>query len=205
MARKKPRKISLLSDYEAAKEAAKKAILSDALVIYPTDTLYGLGCNALSARAVEKIYRAKRREGRKPLSIIVADHSMLLEYCDVSSAQERILHSLFPGPYTFILPLRKRLPVSDSLSVGIRVPEHLFMRQVSRELGLPIVSTSANISGKKEAAAVSELSASILKAADLVIDGGRCQYAKGSTVIDLIGMKMVRVGAKRKGDRFEFG
>ena len=200
-----PKTISLLSDYDAAKGAAKAVILSDGLVVYPTDTLYGLGCSALSKKAVGKIYLAKKREGRKPLSIIAADYAMLLEYCEVSPAQERILHSLLPGPYTFILPLRKKLPVSPTLSIGVRVPEHMFMRQIAAELKLPIVSTSANISGEEEAAEAEGLDAAVLKAADLVIDGGRCQYAKGSTVIDLIKMKVLRMGAVRKGDRFELG
>ena len=197
--------ILLLSDYDTAKEAAKAVFLAGGLVIYPTDTLYGLGCNALSEKAVGKIYKAKKREGKKPLSIIVADYSMLIEYCEVSSAQERILHSLLPGPYTFILPLRKKLPVSPAMSVGVRVPEHMFMRQISRELMFPIVSTSANLSGEKEAAEISERRGEILGVADLVVDGGRCQYAQGSTVIDLINMKVLRMGAVRAGDRFELG
>lgn len=200
-----PKTISLPSDYDAAKEAAKAIISADGLLIYPTDTLYGLGCSALSKKAVEKIYAAKVREGGKPLSIIVSGYAMLLEYCEVSSAQERILHSLLPGPYTFILPLRKKLPVSQTLSAGVRVPEHMFMRQIAAELKLPIVSTSANISGEKEAAETKDLDAAVSKAADLIIDGGRCQYALGSTIIDLIQMKVVRMGAVRKGDRFELG
>ena len=116
---------------------------------------------------------------------------------------QRLTH--FQQRFHIVLPLRKKLPVSPSLSVGIRVPEHLFMRQISRELSMPIVSTSANISGGKEAAEASDLDPRVSEAADLIIDGGRCQYAQGSTVIDLIQMKVVRAGAIRKGDRFEFG
>ncbi|HIH19019.1 TPA: threonylcarbamoyl-AMP synthase [Candidatus Micrarchaeota archaeon] len=197
-------KLSLSSDYDTAKEAAKGTVLSDGIVIYPTDTLYGLGCNALSEKAVAKVYGAKKREKAKPLSIIVADYKMLLDYCEVSSAQERILHSLLPGPYTFILKLRKKLPASNQLSIGVRVPEHMFMRLVAAELSLPIVSTSANLSGEKEAAQASEVDPLVAREADLFVDGGKCQYAKGSTVIDLIQMKIVRLGAVRQGDRFEF-
>ncbi len=199
-----PKSLSLFSDYDSALEAAKAAISADGLVIYPTDTLYGLGCNALSQKAVDKIYALKKREAGKPLSIIVADFPMLLEYCTVSSAQERILHALLPGPYTFILPLRKKLPVSPSLSIGIRVPEHMFMRQVAKELKMPIVSTSANVSGQKGASELRELDAGVASAAGLIIDGGKCNYAQGSTIIDLIGMKVVRKGAVREGDKFEF-
>ncbi|VVC01012.1 Threonylcarbamoyl-AMP synthase [uncultured archaeon] len=197
--------LNLHSDYDTAKEEAKKVLLSDGLVVYPTDTLYGIGCNALSHKAVEKIYAAKMREKGKPLSIIVADYAMLLDYCEVSSAQERVLHALLPGPYTFILKLRKKLPVSPTLSVGIRVPEHMFMRQVSRELSMPIVSTSANISGAEGPSEAGDLDPGVSRLADLIIDGGKCRYSQGSTVIDLINMKVVRMGAVRKGDRFELG
>jgi L-threonylcarbamoyladenylate synthase len=199
-----PNKLSLLTDYDAAIGSAKSILSSGGLLIYPTDTLYGLGCNALSQKAVDKIYALKKREAGKPLSIIVADFPMLLEYCTISSAQERILHALLPGPYTFILPLRSKLPVSPTLSIGIRVPEHMFMRQISRELQMPIVSTSANLSGKKEAAELRGLDSDVVGAVDIIIDGGKCQYAQGSMVIDLIGMKILRKGATREGDTFEW-
>ena len=192
-----------LSDYDAAKEAAKSVILSDGLVVYPTDTLYGLGCSALSEKAVEKIYSLKKRDAGKPLSMIVADYAMLLKYCLVSGAQEKMLRALLPGPYTFILPLREKLPVSPTMEVGVRVPEHAFMRQVCKETGIPAVSTSANVSGKSDAAEVSGLDREITEKAGLVLDGGRCKYAQGSTVIDLVRMKVVRMGAVREGDRFE--
>jgi L-threonylcarbamoyladenylate synthase len=196
---------SLANNYDEALAEAKRILKAGGTLVYPTDTLYGLGCNALSEKAVGKIYALKGREEGKPLSIIVSDHAMLLEYCTVSSAQEKILHALLPGPYTFILPLRKKLPVSATMEIGIRVPEHMFMRQVSKELGIPVVSTSANVSGDKDAASLSSVSAGVSSRADLLIDGGKCQYGTGSTVIDLIGMKVLRKGAIKKGDRIEFG
>jgi tRNA threonylcarbamoyl adenosine modification protein (Sua5/YciO/YrdC/YwlC family) len=199
-----PRTISLLENYDEAVAQAKQAISSGGVLVYPTDTLYGLGCDATSRACVEKIYSIKRREGKKPLSILFSDYSMLLQYCEVSSSQQRMLHALLPGPYTFILPLRKPLPVSETMQAGVRVPEHRFMRQVSAELGLPIVTTSANISGEKDAAELSGVNPEIARAADLLVDGGRCQYAQGSTVMDLVQMKVLRKGAVREGDKIEF-
>ena len=199
-----PRTFSLADDYDKALAEAKLILKSGGVLVYPTDTLYGLGCNAVDKRAVERIYTIKNREGRKPLSILVSDYAMLLEYCTVSSAQERILHSLLPGPYTFILPLRKPLPAATGATVGIRVPEHYFMRQISKELKMPIVSTSANLSGEKDAATLSDVSRPVSSRADLLIDGGICLYGKGSTVIDLVNMKILRKGAVRKGDKFEW-
>ena len=193
-----------LSDYETAIDTAEAAISSGGLVVYPTDTLYGIGCDALLRESVEKIHALKKREGRKPFSILVSDYTMLSHYCAVSKKQEDILHALLPGPYTFILPLKQKLPVTDSMEVGVRVPDHHLMREVSKRLQLPIVTTSANLSGQKDAAEASEIAPEIADGADLFIDGGRCLYAQGSTVIDLIRMKVLRRGAIRKGDVFEW-
>lgn len=196
---------SLANNYDEALAEAKRILLADGTLIYPTDTLYGLGCNALSEKAVGKIYSIKGRDEGKPLSIIVSDYTMLRQYCEVSPAQERILHALLPGPYTFILPLRKSLPSSQGATVGVRVPEHYFMRQISKELGVPVVSTSANMSGKKDAATLSGVEKAVSSRADLLIDGGRCLYGIGSSVIDLVSMKTLRKGAVRKGDRIMGG
>jgi L-threonylcarbamoyladenylate synthase len=193
-----------LSEHDTAFEAACAAISAGGLVIYPTDTLYGIGCDATSPSAVKKLRALKRRGAGKPLSIIVSDFPMLLRFCKVSPSQEKILHELLPGPYTFILPLKERLPISKTLEAGVRVPEHAFMRAVGKSLGVPIVSTSANLSGAKEAAEPAGVAREIAGGADLFIDGGRCKYAQGSTVIDLVRMKVLRIGAVRAGDKIEF-
>ncbi len=198
-------RLIIAEDYDTAKESAKAVISSGGVLVYPTDTLYGLGCDATSKEAVEKIYSIKKREGKKPMSMLVSGFEMIRKYCDVPPAHSKIIHELLPGPYTFILALREKLPVSGTLQVGVRVPEHHFMRQVSRELGLPIVTTSANVSGEKDADELSGVNQEIANEADLLIDGGKCKYAQGSTVIDLVQMKILRKGAVRDGDRIEFG
>ena len=199
-----PLTFSLADDFDKSLAEAKQVLKDGGILVYPTDTLYGLGCDATSKAAVEKIYSLKERDRGKPLSIIVSDYAMLLEYCEVSSSQEKILHALLPGPYTFILQLRKPIPASPNLTIGVRVPEHIFMRQVSKELNMPIVSTSANISGQKDAAELKEIDKTIASSSSLLIDGGKCLYGTGSTVIDLQNMKILRKGAVKKGDKFEF-
>ena len=190
-----------LSDHDTAFEAALAAIKAGGIVIYPTDTLYGMGCDATNAGAVKKLRALKQRDSAKPLSILVSDFAMLSRFCATTPEQEKILHALLPGPYTFILPLKERLPVSGALEVGIRVPEHAFMRAISKAAGVPIVTTSANLSGEKDASEPSGVAKEIAEGADLFIENGKCKYAQGSTVIDLVRMKVLRKGAVRDGDR----
>jgi L-threonylcarbamoyladenylate synthase len=193
-----------LSDHDTAFEAALAAITAGGIALYPTDTLYGIGCDASNAAAVKKLRALKKRDSAKPLSILISDFAMLTRFCKLTHEQEKILHELLPGPYTFILPLKERLPVSDTLEVGVRVPEHAFMRAVAREAGIPIVTTSANLSGEKDAAELSSVAPEIVSGCDLAIDGGKCKYSQGSTVIDLIRMKVLRKGAVRDGDKIVF-
>ena len=193
-----------LSDHDTAFESALAAIKAGGVVIYPTDTLYGMGCDATNAEAVKRLRALKRRDAAKPLSIIVSDFPMLSRFCKTTPAQDAILHRLLPGPYTFILPLKRRLPVSDAMEAGVRVPEHAFMRAVAKAAGAPVVSTSANLSGGKDASELSGVAREIADGADLAIDGGACKYAQGSTVIDLIRMSVLRKGAIRDGDKIEF-
>lgn len=194
-----------LSDHDTAFEAALAAISAGGIVIYPTDTLYGIGCDATNAEAVKKLRALKHRDSAKPLSILVSDFAMLARHCKLTAEQGKILQELLPGPYTFILPLKERLPVSGELEVGVRVPEHAFMRAVAKSQGIPIVTTSANLSGEKEADELSGVAREILEGAALAIDGGKCKYLQASTVIDLVRMKVLRKGAVREGDKIEFG
>lgn len=187
--------INLENDFDLALSEAKKAILAGKLVVYPTDTLYGIGCNALDKKAVAKIYSAKVREQGKPLSIIVADLKMMQEYCEIGEKELTALLAMLPGPYTFLLKAKKKLPVSGDDKIGVRVPEHVFMRTVSKQLGLPIVTTSANISGGKPPVSLKDVPRSVRKAAAVVLDNGKCKYAQGSTVIDLVERKVLRKGA----------
>jgi tRNA threonylcarbamoyl adenosine modification protein (Sua5/YciO/YrdC/YwlC family) len=193
-----------LSDHDTAFEAALAAISAGGIVAYPTDTLYGIGCDATSAEAVSRLRALKRRDSAKPLSILVSDFAALERHCNLTAGQEKIVRELLPGPYTFILPLKKRLPASKNLEIGIRVPEHAFMRAVAKSAGIPIVTTSANLSGGPDAAELSGVAREILAGCDLAIDGGKCKYAQASTVIDLVRMKVLRKGAVREGDRIDF-
>jgi len=179
----------------------KKSVLAGAVFVYPTDTLYGIGCNALDGNAVERIKKIKGRDANsnKPMSVIMGTLDMVREYCEVDAKQLEILINCLPGPFTFILKLKrgKALPVTNTGKIGVRVPEHQFARKLSSELGIPIVTTSANISGKKDASKVSGIDKKVLGAVDFTVDMGETRYKQGSTVIDLTEkeFKVLRKGA----------
>lgn len=191
--------VKLSEKWNLAFETAKKVLLSDGIIIYPTDTLYGIGGNALKKKVVERIRRIKGREGEKPMSVALGSLSMILDLFEVSDEQMAYITRYFPGPYTFILKPKKPMPVSGGL-VGVRVPEHIFLTKLIREVGFPIVSTSTNLSDEKAPVKVEEINKEVIDAADLVIDGGPTKYKEGSTVVDLVNKKIVRKGA----GEFEF-
>lgn len=124
---------------------AVEVLKEGGLIIYPTDTVYGLGCDIFQKKAIEKIYQIKSNLDNKPLSFICADLKDISKYAKVSTQVYRLLKYAFPGPYTFILPAAREVPKklwSKRKTVGIRVPDNLIAQSLARELGHPIVSTS---------------------------------------------------------------
>ncbi len=157
--------------------------LKEKLVIYPTDTVYGLGCDAENEKLVEKIYEIKKRPRDKPLSVIAPGFKWIQENfeCDMS-----IVRKFLPGAYTLVL--KKKNPeflkfVAPGESVGVRIPAHLISKVVE-ELGMAFVTTSANISGEKAPAGIEEVDKAVVENAELVIDGGKLP-GKPSTIVDL--------------------
>jgi len=170
-------------------EKILEALRAGKLVVYPTDTIYGLGADALNKRAVDLVYEVKQRPREQPISILVADFEMLYKYANASQAQKKILEEQLPGPYTFILEPKERIPVSDG-NVGFRIPKH-WCTKIAKELGGPITTTSANIHGKETPATISEMRKTFGDRVEVYIDGGKL-FSKPSTVIDLTTSKTIR-------------
>jgi len=145
-------------------------ILKGKIFIYPTDTIYGIGCNALNELSVEKIKEIKGRDRNKPLSIIAPGIDWVKKHCIVDVNLKKYL----PGPYTIIL--KKKDPkflihVSNVDTIGIRIPNSKFSKNVA-EAGVPFITTSVNFSGEPFAKSVKEVAKEILTKVDRVIDGG---------------------------------
>jgi tRNA threonylcarbamoyl adenosine modification protein (Sua5/YciO/YrdC/YwlC family) len=169
------------------------------LVIYPTDTVYAMGCDAMNVRAVEKICEIKGINPRKNnLSIICYDLSNISEYAKVSNAAFKLMRKNLPGPFTFILPTGSDLPkiYKNKKEVGIRVPDNSIIRMLVQELGNPILTTSLHEDDVIEYATDPELIYEKYKTdVDIVIDGGY-GATEPSTIIDCTGdtIEVVRQG-----------
>ena len=165
-------------------------VLRDGGVIaYPTDTVYGIGCNIFNRQGIERIYQIKKRKKNKPLSFICADLSDISQYAIVSNYAYRIMKRCLPGPYTFILEASSITPkkiLSKRKTVGIRIPDHKACLAIVKELGHPIISTSANISEEEDLNSPDDIEDKLGHLLDLIVDGG-VLISEPSTIIDLTG------------------
>ena len=171
------------------------------VIAYPTDTVYGFGCSLYNKKGIERIYLIKRTEKNRPFSFICADLKDISLYCKVSNYAYKTMKRLLPGPYTFILEGTKLVPkimLTRRSTAGIRVPHNPICLAIVRELGHPIISTSAMLPGGEVLYDPGEIGSKLGKALDLVIDGGLC-VSEPSSVIDLTEDRP-KVLRKGKGD-----
>ena len=174
---------------ERAIDRAVEAVNDDELVVYPTDTLYALGCNALSNRAIERLCAAKGiNPDKQLLSIVCADISQAAEYARIDNRAFAILKRYLPGPFTFILPASTRLPkvFKGRKTVGIRVPDHPVAIALTRAVGHPILSASVAVDPEdpEQAANPASLAMEYESVASLIIDSGE-GGTEPSTIVDL--------------------
>lgn len=175
---------------------------SGAVICYPTDTGYGIGCDLLNQKSIKRLMQLKKRPKHKPFSFMCSDLTDISKYAHVSNTAYRLLKKNLPGPYTFVLPGTKLVPKVMSTkqkTVGIRVPGHPISRLLIETLGNPIVNTSVEL--EDEELILAEpfiIEQSLGSRIDLIIDGGNI-YPDPSSVIDLTGSypEILREG---KGD-----
>jgi tRNA threonylcarbamoyl adenosine modification protein (Sua5/YciO/YrdC/YwlC family) len=168
---------------------------------YPTDTVYGLGCDLFKPEAIKKIHRLKKTDEKKPLSFICSDLKDISRYAYVSNYAYKMMKHLLPGSYTFILKATKLVPkiaLTRQKTVGIRIPDNKICLALVKELGNPIISTSVYKPDESLYNDPSEIEERFGKQLDLVIDGGVI-VAEHSSIIDLSD-DTPRVIRKGKGD-----
>lgn len=180
---------------------AVEILRAGGIVIYPTDTVYGMGCSVENKNAIERIHLIKRQRPDRPFSFVCSDLTHIAEYAQVSNLAFKTMKHLIPGPYTFILPAArmKQLPkilISRRKTVGIRVPDSPLTQALVRELGHPILSTSVT-GANGEVLTDPDLIADLLNnVVQMILDAGEL-HSDQSTVIDLTGDRpeIVRRGA----------
>lgn len=175
-----------------AKDIAAR-LLAGAVAAYPTETFYALGAAAFAEKAVDRIFRLKKREASKPLSFIVSDMDMVREVAGSWPPLVTVLAGEFwPGPLTLVLPAAPGLPdrlLGPGRTIAVRVPPLLWLRDLVREMSEPLTATSANRAGEKEIADPLEVKALFGGRIDLLIDGGPTPGGLPSTIVDLAGGK----------------
>lgn len=195
-------KADLSGDFSEAIQEAIAVLKLGGTIVYPTDTLYGLGANGLDPYAVEKVFKIKQRPKTKPLPIAVRNIKWAKELAFIYKKEEEILNAVWPGAVSVILP--KRNIVSDILTAGqpnvaMRVPNNPFVDKLLGRFGYPITSTSANISDELPSSKISEIIERLENSEykpDLVIDAGDLKESEPSTILDLTSdkPKILRVG-----------
>lgn len=161
---------------------------SSGIIAYPTDTTYGIGCSIFNKKGIERIYLLKHREKKKPFSFICSEISEIAKYAKVSNYAFKILKRYLPGPYTFVLTASSIVPdllVTKQKSVGVRIPSNKICIEIVRELGHPIITTSANISGEEPIGDPFEVERKLGKQLDIVVNGG-VLTADVSSVVSLM-------------------
>ena len=172
-------------EFEAAKDDIYEQIINGAIFIYPTDTIYGIGCNAKNSNAVRKIRRLKERK-ESPFSVIAPSKDWIKNNCEVHEKASEWIGKL-PGPLTLILK-KKGSPVSKEvtcglLTLGVRMPKHWFTSHVE-ELDVPIVTTSVNKHGEQYMTSLDNLDDDLKRGVDFIIYDGEIQ-GKPSKLVDL--------------------
>jgi tRNA threonylcarbamoyl adenosine modification protein (Sua5/YciO/YrdC/YwlC family) len=183
---------------------AVDALEAGGVIAYPTDTVYGLGCDLTNKNAIERLYAIKGMERSHPLAFVCPDLSDIAKYAIVENQVYRVLRRFLPGPYTFILPATREVPKLVQMkrkNVGIRVPACEATRALARELGRPIISSTAARPGEEPFVDPDEIDEAF-KGLALVLDGG-AGGTSPTSVIDLTTSppEIVREGA---GDIDEF-
>jgi len=175
--------------YEAAVARAVTALTAGALVVYPTDTAYGLGCDSDNRRAIERLYQLKQRELKKPLSLICPDLSAVSEYTKVSNTAYRILKDHLPGAFTFVLPAGSKAPKTllprKRKAVGVRVPDHPIPLALARGLGRALVTSTTCLEGEAPLTEPWAIQAAFGHSVEFILDGGVLPSDRESTVVDL--------------------
>jgi len=178
-------------NFQKIVKIAAKSIKEGEVIVCPTDTVYGLICDARNEEAVKRLLKIKRRKAKKPIPIFVKDIKMAKKLAFINKKQEKFLKKVWPGKITVVLKRKNKLPkilFSRTKTIGLRIPNYEIINQLLMIINSPLTGTSANISGKPPSIKIKEVINQFQNQKyqpDLVIDAGNLQKSKPSTVLDL--------------------
>jgi L-threonylcarbamoyladenylate synthase len=173
-------------------EAAAAKLRDGEIVAFPTETLYGLGANALDAQAVAKVFAAKRRPSANPLLVLVPDLDRAQDFAVINATARRLAEAFWPGALTLVLLKRPDCPLAEKVTAGlhtvaVRVPGHAVAVALLARSGLPIVAPSANRSGHASPTTAAQVEAELGDSPAMILDGGPTPLGSASTIVSLAG------------------
>ena len=173
-------------DYEKLQEPAR-IIKNGGIVVFPTETVYGIGTNGLDEKAIERLYKVKKRLLNKPISLLVSDMEMVEKLTkDITDMEYKLMETFFPGPLTIILKKKDIVPnilTANTDTIGIRMPDAEIARKLIEYANVPIAAPSANISGKPTGTNIESIIEDFEENVDFYIDDGESKLGIGSTIV----------------------
>ena len=175
-------------DLDKLKEISK-IIKNGGIVVFPTETVYGIGTNGLNKDAISRLYDVKQRPKTKPISLLVSSIDMVEKVaCDITNMEYKLMEKFFPGPLTIIL--KKKSIVPDNLTnntdtVGIRMPDNIIAKKLIEYANVPIATPSTNISGRPSGTNIDTIINDFKDKVDYYIDGGESKLGIGSTIVKI--------------------
>ena len=172
---------------------AVRVLKRGGIIAYPTDTLFGIGCDATNIDAVSRLFKLKKRD-KKPMSIACSSVEMIEEYAEMDKKEREIIKKYLPGPYTILLNKKQtvsNLVTAGSSKIGVRIPNYPQILKIISVLKKPIISTSANLAGEPDIESLDQLKIDV----DFVVEG-ECKYKQSSTIVDIGERKILRQGAR---------
>ena len=176
-------------DLEELKEPAK-VIRNGGIVIFPTETVYGIGTNGFDEKSIKKIYELKRRDSNKPISLLVSNMEMVeMVAKDISDLEYKLMRKFWPGPFTIILKKKSIVPdilTSNGDTVGVRMPSGEIAKKLIEYAEVPIAAPSANISGKPSGIDINDIMKDFEGKVDCIIDNGISELGVAPTIVKVV-------------------